>query len=163
MPVVYDQLRRLAGSFLGPGEVGTIDATEVVHEAYLRLMDSDAEWRNRARFYAFAARLMRNILVDFARQRHSQKRGGQLIRVTLDRLIDVVPTELASDRLLALDEALERLAQVAPRPARVVELHYFGGLDYDQTAEILEVSKTTVNRDLRVAKAWLRKELKKAA
>jgi RNA polymerase sigma factor (TIGR02999 family) len=159
IPVVYGELRRIAGNFMrrqNPGN--TLQASALVNEAFLRLVDSNkVNWQSRTHFFAVSAQLMRRVLVDAARRRNSQKRGGDRLRVTLDDRIDV-SNENETD-LVALDEAMTRLAQLNPRHSRIVELRYFGGLTEEQVAETLSVSARTVRRDWSVARAWLYREL----
>lgn len=161
--VVYDELRRIAASYLRQERPGhTLQATALVHEAYLQIFgQSGIEWRNRAHFLGVAARLMRRILIDYARERNAQKRGGRVQHVPLT-LIGGVSAKRAPD-LLALDDALHSLARRDRRQARVVEARYFGGLSVDEVAEYLEVSRATVIRDWRQAKAWLHAELQDRA
>lgn len=158
MPVVYEELRRLASRYMraeSPGQ--TLQTTALVHEAYIRLAGSDVDWRDRVHFFALAARLMRRILVDHAKADQRVKRGSGAARLSLDD-VALVAAEPSSD-LVALDEALDRLAAIDQRKCEVVELHYFGGLNYDETAEALKISAATVHRELQFAKAWLRCEL----
>ena len=159
MPLVYDELRKVAARHMrGQREGHTLQTTALVNEAYLRLIDaSRVKWQNRAHFFAVAAHLMRRILVDFARSRNYQKRGGGAKAVSLDEAMIVAP-ERGAD-LLALDEALTRLQALNERQAQVVELRYFGGLSEDETAEALKVSVRTVRRDWNFARAWLHREL----
>jgi len=153
-PLVYDELRRLARRHLAPERGDTLQPTALVHEAYLRLIDQrSVNWQNRAHFYAIAARLMRRILIDHARRRVAERRGGGAIHMTLDEAVAV--SMARSAELLALDEALGELATVDPRKSRVVELRFFGGLSVQETAEVLGVSEVTVMRDWRTARAWL--------
>ena len=161
-PFVYDELHRLAEGYMRREHVGhTLQTTALVNEAYIKLVDSSrVRWQNRAHFFAVAAQLMRRILVDFARQRQYQKRGGDWRQVTLAEGLGVAAANLDSD-LVALDEALQGLAKLDPRKARVVELRFFGGLSLEETAEALQVSTDTVGRDWRAAKAWLMRELKR--
>ena len=157
IPVVYQELHRLARNYMNRERAGhTLQTTAVVHEAFLRLLGNPQEnWRNRAHFYAIAAQMMRRILVDYARSNLRAKRGGKTIRLSLVD-IDAPVTESAFDPdLIALDEALEKLAEIDPRRSRVVELRFFGGLSVEETARVLQVSTDTVVRDWRVAKAWL--------
>ncbi|HUF28814.1 MAG TPA: sigma-70 family RNA polymerase sigma factor [Gemmatimonadaceae bacterium] len=157
--VVYGELHRLAERALRGDRPGhTLQATALIHEAYLRLVDADVPWEHRAHFYAVAARTMRRILVDHARAKRRLKRGGDHVDVTLEESAIIDP-ERPPD-LEALDEALERLAGHDERKARAVELHYFGGLNYDETARVLGISTATVHRDLRMAKAWLYQQLR---
>ena len=137
----------------------SLQATALVNEAYLRLVDAKTVvWRDRAHFLAVAARVMRRILVDHARARHSQKRGGHAAKVTFDEAL-VVTNEPTQD-FVALDEALEAMAKFDQRKSRVIELRYFGGLSVEDTASVLKVSPDTVMRDWRLAKAWLRREMR---
>lgn len=156
---VYNELRRLAHHYMhreNPGH--TLQTTALVNEAYLRLAHSkDVDWKDRAHFFAVSANIMRRILIDEARARRAERRGGSAEQVALDELIDI-PQTPAQD-LLALDEALNRLARVDERKSKVVELRYFGGLSVDETAHVLKVSPDTVLRDWRLAKAWLLREL----
>jgi RNA polymerase sigma factor (TIGR02999 family) len=158
-PVIYNELRKLAESCARGERVGhTLQPTALIHEAYLRLVgERQPEWNSRTHFFRFAARLMRHILVDYARSRGAGKRGGNFARVTLTDLNASKPER--SVDLLALDEALERLGVFDERAARVLELRYFGGLTEAETAESLALSASTVRRDLRLAEAWLSKEL----
>jgi RNA polymerase sigma factor (TIGR02999 family) len=160
-PLVYDELHRLAEGYMRREHAGhTLQTTALVNEAYIKLVDSSrVRWQNRAHFFAVAAQLMRRILVDFARNRRYQKRGGDWRQVTLGEGLGVA-TNVDSD-LVALDEALQELAKLDPRKARVVELRFFGGLSLEETAEALQISTDTVGRDWRAAKAWLKRELKR--
>ncbi len=159
VPVVYQELRRLAHRYMaGERRELTLQTTALVNEAYLRLVDSPkVRWQNRAHFFAVSAQLMRRILVDFARSRRSQKRGGGAQQVTLKDAM-IAPPKKGED-LVALDQALKALEAVEPRRSRVVELRYFGGLSVKETAEVLEVSVDTVMRDWKLAKIWLLQEL----
>jgi RNA polymerase sigma-70 factor, ECF subfamily len=157
-PLVYRELHRLAHRYMGLENLGhTLQTTALVNEAYLRLVDSNASWQNRAHFFAISAQLMRQILVDFARRHHQLKRGGQVQRVSLDEAL-VSAKEPDAD-LVTLDEALKPLSGVDPRKSRVVELRFFGGLSVEETAEVLKVSTDTVLRDWRLAKLWLLREM----
>ncbi|MGI9035569.1 MAG: sigma-70 family RNA polymerase sigma factor [Pyrinomonadaceae bacterium] len=159
IPLVYEELQRLAHRALikNSGD-GNFQTTALVNEAYLRLVDvRKVDWRNRVHFFAVSANLMRNILVDFARQRLSQKRGGEKTRVELDDALDFSPRK--SDDLIRLDEALNELAKLSERQSRVVELKFFGGLTEDEIGEVLKISPATVRRDWSVARAWLYREL----
>jgi RNA polymerase sigma factor (TIGR02999 family) len=159
LPIVYDELRRQASRYLrheGPGH--TLQTTALVHETYLRLVDQRAaQWQNRAQFFGVAAQLMRRVLIDHARARQAAKRGGAAIRVTLEDA--TLPADQEDSDLLALDEALGRLAALDPQQGRIVELRYFTGLGIDETAELLGISPATVKRDWCMARAWLRREL----
>jgi RNA polymerase sigma-70 factor (ECF subfamily) len=160
-PRVYRELRQMAGQLMkyeAPGR--TMQPTALVHEAYLRLIDVDkADWQDRAHFFAVASQMMRRILVDAARKRSAAKRGGQAVRVELDEIPDF-GTERSSE-LIALDDALERLAEMDPRKARVIELRFFGGLSVAEVAGVLQVSEDTVVRDFRLARAWLKTEMER--
>jgi RNA polymerase sigma-70 factor, ECF subfamily len=158
-PIVYDELRKMAEAHVrGERAAHTLQPTALIHEAYLRLVDQkQPDWSGRTQFFRFAARLMRQILVDYARSRNAEKRGGGSTRITLTDL-NARTSERSVD-LFALDEALNRMAAFDERRSRVLELHYFGGLTETETAESLELSVATVRRDLRLAEAWLWKEL----
>jgi len=159
LPLVYDELRRAARRCLRRERAGhTMQTTTLVHEAYLRLVDaSRVPWHDRAHFFAIAAQLMRRVLIDEARKRHFQKRGGTLARIPLAESSQASPER--DVELMALDEALDRLAAFAPRKCRVVELRFFGGLSIEQTAAALGVSNDIVKREWRTAKLWLLREL----
>lgn len=158
IPLVYDQLRALAARQLrGERPDHTLQTTALLNEAYLRLVGTDVAWEGRAHFMAVAARTMRRILVDHARAKRRQKRGAGAERVDLDQIALAAPD--TGPELLALDEALDRLAALDERKARAVDLHYFGGFSYEEAAALLGVSPVTVHRDLRFAKAWLYREL----
>ena len=159
MPLVYEELHRLAHQYMsreGPGH--TLQTTELLNEAYLRLVDQkQAAWQNRAQFIGIAAQLMRRVLIDHARSRASEKRGGAARPVLLDEAAVLSPTQ--AEEVLAVDEALQRLSDVDARKGRIVELRYFGGLTVAETAEVLKISPVTVMRDWSFAKAWLHREL----
>lgn len=159
LPIVYEELRRLAASYLRrerPGQ--TLQPTALVHEAYLRLMkDRPERWQNRAHFCAIAAHSMRQILIERARARAALKRGGAQPRVTLDEAL-VAGGEQSFD-ILALDRALQRLAAMDPEQARLVELRFFGGLTVEETADAMSISPATVKRHWTIARAWLAREL----
>jgi RNA polymerase sigma-70 factor, ECF subfamily len=159
LPLVYDQLRRLAHQHMQrekPGHV--LQTTGLVHEAYLRLVDqSQIQFQNRAHFFGIAARLMRQILVDEARRRKGAKRGGGAITLALNDVPNVADSQAAN--VLALDEALTTLAEKDRRQSEIVELRFFGGLSIEETAEVLKVSPGTVMRDWTFARAWLRNEM----
>ncbi|MDX6269968.1 MAG: hypothetical protein QOD28_1191 [Acidobacteriota bacterium] len=161
-PLVYAELRRRAHRYMSGERAGhTLQTTALVNEAYLRLVDSqNVRWQNRAHFFAVSAELMRRILVDFARSRGYQKRGGGARHVELDEAAYVVADDRGAE-MVALDEALKVLAELDARQARVVELRYFGGLSDADSAEVLKVSVGTVRRDWTLARAWLLKELSK--
>ena len=163
LPAVYAELHRQAERAMRRenGE-HTLQATALIHEAYLRLVDQRrVEWRNRAHFFGIAAQTMRRVLVDHARGRLAEKRGGAMQRVTLGD-VGAGPSDDSALDVLALHEALERLAALDPDQARLVELRYFGGLGIEETAEALGVSSSTVKREWAVARAWLRRELEHA-
>ena len=160
LSAIYDELHRQAARAMRHEREGdTLQATALVHEAYIRLVDQRRiEWRNRAHFFGVAAQMMRRVLVDRARARLATKRGGEFQQVTLGDA-EAADKENASLDVLALHDALERLAALDPEQARLVELRYFGGLNIDDTAEALGVSPATVKREWAVARAWLRREL----
>jgi len=159
VPLVYDELHRLAGRYMAQEQTGpTLQTTALVNELYLRLVDvRQTNWEDRAHFFAFCAQAMRHILIDLARSRRALKRGGQAIRVSLEE--DPVASWGPGGDLLALDDALNRLAALDARKGRVVELRFFGGLSVEETAEVLKVSPETVLRDWKLAKVWLLREL----
>ncbi len=158
LPRVYDELRGLAyRSMSGERRGHTLQATALVHEAFVRMVDMDVAFNDRAHFLAMAARTMRRILVDHARERGRQKRGGGWSRTTLEKAA-IISADPGID-LLALDVALDRLARQDERKAKAIELHYFGGLKYDELAAVLGISEATVHRDLAMARAWLFREL----
>jgi RNA polymerase sigma factor (TIGR02999 family) len=158
VPMVHRELNRMAKNYMGRERVGhTLQTKALVNEAYLRLVhQKNVHWQNRAHFFAIAARMMRRILVDYARSRHVAKRGGGAIAVSLDRIAFV---SARNSELVALDEALSNLAAFDQRKSRVVELRFFGGLSVEETAEVLKISANTVLRDWSTAKAWLHREL----
>ncbi len=165
MPLVYSELRRLAGNYLRRERQGhTLQPTALVNEAYLKLIDQrNAHWQNRAQFYGVAAQLMRRILVDHARQRQAAKRGGsdqQRLSITSAGQLGgkQLATEPAID-LLALHEALNELAEMDPQQGRIVELKFFGGLSIEEIAEVMGIGHATVERDWKMARAWLRRKL----
>lgn len=155
IPLVYQELRRMAHQYMRRERPGaTLQTTALINEAYLKLVDyKRMSWQDRAHFFAVAAQVMRRILVERARSRQSDKRGGAAQKVSLDEAADLA-IECAPD-LIALDDALTRLGVIAPRKVRIVELRYFGGLNLEETAEVLGVSSPTVQREWRAAKAWL--------
>jgi RNA polymerase sigma factor (TIGR02999 family) len=160
-PLVYEELRRLAKHYMRGERVGhTLQATALVNEAYVRLIDyRKMQWQNRAHFFAVAAQLMRRILIDHARSRNYAKRGGAQQRLSLskaDRFADKPDVDL-----VALDDALKTLAEMNEQQSRIVELRFFGGLTIEETAEVLETSHATVERDWAVARAWLRREVRR--
>lgn len=156
LPFVYEELRRQASRYLrGERNDHTLQTTDLVHEAYFKLINQKSvDWQNRAHFYAIAAQAMRRILVDYARTRKRKKRGGDQVKLQLDQTIEV-PAKQRSVDLVALDEALNRLAQFDERQARIVELKYFSGMTEAETAAVLNISPATVSRDWSMAKAWL--------
>ena len=159
IPLVQPELHRLAHHYMSRERAGhTLQTTALLNEAYLQLVDDPKRnWQNRTHFMAAAAQLMRRIIVDYARERRSLKRGGGALKVSLDEAALV--TEKQSEELLALDEALERLEVQDPRKSQIVELRYFGGLTVEETAEFLKLSHRTVKREWRMAKAWLYRAL----
>jgi len=162
MPLVYDELRRMAKNYMRKQPSGhTFQTTELIHEAYLKLAGrSEQQWQNRAHFFAVAATAMRHILVDYARSKRRDKRGGGRYRVTLAD--DAENSYGRSEEILALDEALRTLEQIDERRSRVVELKFFGGLTVDEITHVLKISPETVKRDWQFAKAWLLRELANA-
>ncbi len=156
-PLVYDELRRIASRYMATERPGhTLQATALVNEAWARMADSDVPWQDRAHFFAVAARTMRRILTDHARARNAAKRGGGKAAVTLHD--DQVGID-SDRRMVEIDDALTRLSDIDSRKSDILVLHFFGGLTYDETAEVLGVSAATVHRDLRLGKAWLAHEL----
>jgi RNA polymerase sigma factor (TIGR02999 family) len=159
MPMVYDELRRQAARYLRREQAGhTLQTTALIHEAYVRLVDQrNVQWQNRAHFFGIAAQMMRRILVDHARTKKRAKRGGSDIKVSLaDATVAVKGQDLD---VVALDEALNRLAEIDEQQSRVVELRFFSGLTVEETAEVMQISPATVKRDWSMAKAWLHREL----
>jgi RNA polymerase sigma factor (TIGR02999 family) len=160
VPLIYGELRRMAGAYMKRERPGhTLQPTALVHEAYVRLAgEHQIDWQNRAHFFGIAANTMRKVLLDYARRRHADKRGG-----TRARKVDVDAELLVSDDkledLIALDEALQRLAQIDPRQSRIVELRFFAGLDMEGIAEVIGLSEVTIKREWRSARAWLYGEL----
>lgn len=157
--LVHDELRRLARRYMRRERPDhTLQATALVNEVYLRMIAvSEVQWQNRAHFFAIAARVMRQILVDFARRHQASQRGGTVQQVSIDEAL--VPSVIRHPDLVALDEALKRLESVHPRKSQVVELKYFGGMKLEEAAAVLGVSRDTVKRDWRFAKLWLLREL----
>jgi RNA polymerase sigma factor (TIGR02999 family) len=159
LPLIYNELRQLAHNFLYRERPGhTLQTTALVHEAYLKLIDQrDARWQNRSHFFAIAAQAMRRILIDSARRHAAMKRGGPQEKLSLDEVPNVsIEPNL---KLLALDEALNALAEIDPEQSRIVELRYFGGLTIDETAEVMKTSPATVKREWAMARAWLHQAL----
>jgi RNA polymerase sigma factor (TIGR02999 family) len=164
MPMVYDELYRLARHYMAferPGH--TLQATALVNEAYLRLANAEPDFRGRAHFFAIAARAMRRILVDWARSRGAQKRGGDVPLLELDQNAELdggsAPWGTSSDDLIAIDDALKTLAKLDTRKSEIVELRFFGGLNMKETAEVLNVSEETIRKDWNITKSWLKREL----
>jgi RNA polymerase sigma factor (TIGR02999 family) len=159
MPLVYKELHRMARQHMAGEQTGhPLQTTALVHEVYLRLVDANAiDWQDRAHFYAICARLMRRILIDFARSRNYKKRGPGFAHIQLEEAVTV--TEAVGSELLTLDEALKQLAAIDARKSEVVELRFFGGLAVEEIAAALGVSPETVQRDWKLAKAWLLREL----
>jgi RNA polymerase sigma factor (TIGR02999 family) len=162
MPLVYDELHRLAGAYLrSERREHTLQPTALVNEAYLKLVrQRNIQWQNRAQFFGVAAQLMRRILVDHARANYADKRGGDRVNVSL-RNIGAFGTQPTTD-VLALHDALNRLAEIDPDQGRIVELRFFGGLTIEEAAEVMQVSHSTVEREWKIAKAWLKRELTKS-
>lgn len=152
LPLVYDELRRVAARHRGAGE--TLRPTALVHEAFLRFQRHGGPFEDRVHFFAAAAATMRRLLIDHVRTKQRRKRGGGAVHVELDG--ELVAAYAGGAEVLALDRALERLAEIDPRKVRIVELHFFGGLTYDEVAGALDLSPATVGRELRFARAWLR-------
>jgi RNA polymerase sigma factor (TIGR02999 family) len=160
-PLVYDELHKLAGAYLRRERPGhTLQTSALVNEAFVRLIDQHADWRNRAHFFGVAAQLMRRILVDYARTRQATKRGGHELHLALDEALDEAALQDAD--LVALDDALSSLAKFDPRQSRIIELRYFGGLTVPEVAEVMNLSDTTIEREWSLARAWLRREIVKA-
>jgi RNA polymerase sigma factor (TIGR02999 family) len=157
--VVYNELHRQAARYLRHEQPGlSLQTTDLIHETYLRLIDQQhVDWQNRLHFFGISAQVMRRILVDHARSRQAAKRGGSALRLPLEEAMVVLPEQDLD--FVALDEALNRLAQMDPQQSQIVELRFFGGLSVEETAEVMSVSERTVKRDWRVAKGWLRREL----
>lgn len=156
LPHIYDELRRLAGSYLRRERSNhTLQPTALVHEAYMKLIDQKrVKWQNRAHFFGIAAQVMRRILLDHARKHQADKRGGEAEKLPIEEEILIVSHDKSSE-LIALDDALQSLASMDEQKARIVELRYFGGLSIEETAEVMGVSVPTINRQWRMAKAWL--------
>ncbi len=159
VPIVYDELRRQAARYLRHERAGhTLQTTALIHEAYLRLIDQkNVHWQNRAQFFGIAAQLMRRILVDHARTRKRAKRGGSDIRVPFEDAVAIASAPELD--VVALDEALKRLAEIDEQQGKIVELRFFSGLTVEETAEVLGISPATVKRDWSMAKAWLHREI----
>jgi len=160
VPLIYNELRRIANAQMRRERAGhTLQATVLVHEAYLRLAgDQEIQWQNRAHFFAIAARAMRQVLLDYARQRHAEKRGGGgAQRVEMD--VDLLGGENRIEDIVALDEVVTRLSELDQQQGRIVELRFFAGLNVEETAEVMGISDRTVKREWRSAKAWLHREL----
>jgi RNA polymerase sigma factor (TIGR02999 family) len=162
MPLVYDELHRLAGAYLrSERREHTLQPTALVNEAYLKLVrQRNIQWQNRAQFFGVAAQLMRRILVDHARANYAEKRGGDRVNVSLKN-IGAFGTQPTTD-VLALHDVLNRLAEIDPDQSRIVELRFFGGLTIEEAAEVMQVSHSTVEREWKIAKAWLKRELTKS-
>ncbi len=161
MPLVYDELHRLAGAYLrSERREHTLQPTALVNEAYLKLVrQRNIQWQNRAQFFGVAAQLMRRILVDHARANYAEKRGGDRVNVS-SKDIGAFGTQPTTD-VLALHDVLNRLAEIDPDQSRIVELRFFGGLTIEEAAEVMQVSHSTVEREWKIAKAWLKRELTK--
>jgi len=162
MPLVYEELKRLARQRLaGARDLNTLQPTALVHEAFVRLVDQTrVSWQNRAHFYGVAATIMRRVLIDHARAHATEKRGGAVVRLSLD---DVqTPLEQRASDLVALDDALARLAEIDERKSRIVEMRFFGGLTEEEIANVLDVSRRTVLREWKTARLWLYRELSRS-
>lgn len=159
LPMVYDELRKISSKYLRDEyRQHTLQTTELVHEAYLKLIGSQQiSWQSRAHFFGIAAKTMRQILVDYARKRNAVKRGSGERKITLDESPLII--DISDEKILALDEALKRLESIEERSSKIVELRYFSGLTIEETAEILQISPATVKRDWNFAKAWLYREI----
>ncbi len=158
VPLVYDELRRLAAVQMSGERPGhTLQPTALVHEAFARLVNVEVSWQDRGHFFSVAARMMRRILVDHARSRGRAKRGGDVVKVSLEQ--SPLELEAAEAGIEALDDALEALSALDERKVRIVELHYFSGMTHPEIARLLELSASTVDRDLRLARAWLKRAL----
>jgi RNA polymerase sigma factor (TIGR02999 family) len=160
MPLIYNELRKMAGSYMQRERSGhTLQATALVNEVYMRLAGGEtAPWQNRAHFFAIAAHAMREVLLDYARRHNAGKRGGKdAQKVTIDVELRGVSPKI--ENVIAIDEALERLARIDPRQSRLIELRFFAGLSVEEAAEVMGVSPVTVKREWRSAKAWLHREL----
>jgi RNA polymerase sigma-70 factor, ECF subfamily len=159
MPLVYEELRQIARGYLQRERSDhTLQATGLVHEAYLRMVDQKTtNWKNRAHFFGVAAQIMRRILVDHARHHQAEKRGGEWSKVTFDEAVALSPSR--SIDLIALDDALRDLANLNPQHSQIVELRFFGGLTVEEVAEVLDTSQRTVEREWRMARAWLRRQI----
>ena len=158
MPLIFDGLHRIAQKYMRMEDPGhTLQPTAIVNEAYIKLVAVEIDWQNRAHFFAVAARMMRHILVDHAKAKHRDKRGGAATRLSLD---DVSVSQPCADvDVLELDMAMQKLARFDERKCKVVELQFFGGLNYEEIAAVLKISAATVDRELRFAKAWLHREM----
>ncbi len=162
-PLVYDELHKLARKYMRQERAGhTLQATAIVHEAYVRLIDMEVPWEDRAHFFAVAARLMRRILVDYAKQRRAEKRGAGSLTVFRLEEHDAPSKDPGYD-ILEIDDALNKLSAADERLARMIEVHYFAGMSSEETASAFDISVATLHRELRVAKAWLLKAMKPAA
>lgn len=158
-PIVYEELRRMARHYMRREDPdNSLQPTALVHEAYVKLVDTKiAQWQDRTHFFAISARVMRRILVDAARRKAADKRGGGAVRMEINESIDAAPLE--HDEMVRLDDAMEALAKFDPRKAQVVELRFFGGLSMEETAEVLKISPQTVMRDWKLARVWLAREM----
>ncbi|MFO7306096.1 MAG: ECF-type sigma factor [Gammaproteobacteria bacterium] len=162
-PLIYEELRNRARKYMRQERPGhTLQATAVVHEAFVRLVEMDIPWQDRAHFFAVAARQMRRILVDHAKSRLREKRGGTTTTSSIEDLdgLEIGPPTAGDIDIIEIDEALQRLAESNARLAQLVELHYFGGLTYQELSETLKISEATVDRELRLAKAWILSQIR---
>ena len=157
---IYPQLKEIADRHIRRESAPTIQATELVNEAYIKLVDQDiGSWQNRSHFLAISSNIMRKILIDRARKRNSMKRGGDLLPVTLSAAENSSGPCQNEDQLLAIDEAMEKLREFSERQHKIIELKFYGGMDHNEIAHVLDISTSTVKREFRVAKAWINKEL----
>ena len=161
LPIVYSELHRISSSYLRKEYSNvTLQTTDLVHEAYIKLFgDQNLSWQNRAHFFAIAANSMRQILVDYARKKNAQKRGGDFTQISLFE--GIILAEGSDDKIIALDDALTKLSLFDPQLSKIVELRFFSGLSIEETANVLNVSDSTIKREWNVAKAWLFREINK--
>ena len=164
LPLVYGELRRLAGSYLRRERSNhTLQSTALVHEAFMRMVNQhDVQWKNRAHFFAIAAQMIRRILVDYARSQHAEKRGSGAVKLALDEALATPQAESDLD-LLGLNDALDRLAALDERQSRIVELRFFAGLSIEETAEVMHLSPASIKREWQSARAWLFREMTRSA
>jgi len=165
LPLVYGELRRLAGSYLRRERSNhTLQSTALVHEAFMRMVNQhDVQWKNRAHFFAIAAQMIRRILVDYARSQHAEKRGSGAVKLALDEAMAVPQAPATDVDLLGLNDALDRLAEMDERQSRIVELRFFAGLSIEETAEVMSLSPASIKREWQTARAWLFREMTRSA